>query len=79
MIFEDEEKTALITNKDLYYCKVMLFGLKNVGAIYQHLVHKVFKSQISRNIEVYVDDVLLKSTEAYRHIVNLKEAFGELR
>ncbi|XP_052295784.1 uncharacterized protein LOC127901823 [Citrus sinensis] len=40
----DQEKTAFITNRGLYYYKVMLFGLKNVGATYQWLVNKIFKS-----------------------------------
>lgn len=37
------------------------FGLKNVRATYQQLVNKIFKDQIGRNMEVYVDDILIKS------------------
>ena len=40
----------------------MLFGLKNVGAMYQRLMNKMFAQQIKRNVEVYVDNMLVKST-----------------
>ncbi|XP_034218924.1 uncharacterized protein LOC117630291 [Prunus dulcis] len=40
---------------------VMLFGMKNVGATYQMLVNKIFKKQIGKTIEVYVDDMLVKA------------------
>ena len=41
----------------------MPFGLKNAGATYQRLVNKMFSKQIGRNMEVYVDDMLIKSKE----------------
>ena len=66
-------------DKDLYCYKMMLFGLKNAGAIYQCLVNNVFKCEIDRNIEVYIDDMLVKSTEADRYIADLEEACGKLR
>ena len=46
MASEDEEHTAFITDKGIYYYKVMLFGLKNTRATYQWLVNKIFKMQI---------------------------------
>lgn len=52
----------------MYQYKVMLFGPKNEGATYQQLANKIFKHQIGRNIEVYVDDILLKSTKDIDHI-----------
>ena len=76
---EDEERTAFITERGLYCYKVMPFGLKNVGATYQRLVNKIFQDQIDRNMEVYVDDMLVKSIEAEEHIKDLQEAFGTLR
>ena len=57
----------------------MPFGLKNVGAIYQRLVNKMFSKQIRRNMEVYVDDMLVKSKEELAHLDDLKEMFATLR
>ena len=60
---EDQEKTAFIMSQGLYCYKVMPFGLKNAGATSQRLVKKMFSKQIGRNMEVYVDDMLVKSKE----------------
>ena len=76
---EDEEKIAFITNRGLYCYRVMPFGLKNAGAIYQQLVNKIFKEQIGRNMEVYMDDMLVKSKSSMNHVVDLEETFGTLR
>jgi hypothetical protein len=64
---EDREKTAFITDRGLYCYKVMPCSLKNVGATYQWLVNKMFQAQIGRNMEVYMDDILVKSTELIRY------------
>ena len=73
MAEEDYEKTGL-------YCyRVMPFGLKNIGATYQRLVNQMFNKQIGRNIEVYVDDMLVKSKEEEDHLDDLKETFNTLR
>ena len=50
----------------------MPFGLKNAGAIYQRLVNKMFNKKISKNMEVYVDDMLVKSKEELAHLDDLK-------
>lgn len=57
----------------------MPFGLKNTRATYQKLVNKMFKNQIGRNTEVYIDDLLVKSMELNQHIKDLREAFDVLR
>ena len=57
----------------------MPFGLKNEGATYQRLVNKMFSKQIDRNMEVYVDDMLIKSKEELAHLDNLKETFVTLK
>ena len=57
----------------------MPFGLKNVGATYQRLVNKMFNNQIGRNMEVYVDDMLIKSKEELTHLNDLRETFATLR
>ena len=56
----------------------MAFGLKNAGATYQRLVNRMFASQIGRNMEVYVDDMLTKSITADRHVDDLQETFDVL-
>ncbi|KAL5551148.1 hypothetical protein UlMin_001324 [Ulmus minor] len=76
---EDQEHTAFLTNQGLYCYKVMSFGLKNAGATYQRLVNKMFKNQIGKIMEVYVDDMLVKSLKTEEHIQNLKETFEILR
>ena len=79
MAKEDQEKTAFITSQGLYCYKVMPFGLKNAGATYQRLVNKMFDQQIGRNMEVYVDDMLVKSKEELAHLDDLKETFATLK
>ena len=79
MYLPDREKTSFIMNKGLYCYNVMPFGLKNVGATYQRLVNKMFHSQIGRNMEVYVNDMLVKSKRMKDHITDLDEAFKILK
>jgi len=67
----DQEKTSFITDRGLYCYKMMPFGLKNAGATYQRLVNRMFRSQIGKNVEVYVDDMLVKSIRATKHIEDL--------
>ena len=58
---DDKAKTAFITSQGVYNYIMMPFGLKNAGATYQRLVDYVFADQKSRNMEVYVDDSIVKS------------------
>ena len=76
---EDQEKTAFITSQGLYCYKVMPFGLKNAEATYQRLVNKMFNRQIGRNMEVYVDDILVKSKEELTHLDDFRETFTTLK
>ena len=57
----------------------MPFGLKNAGPTYQKLVNKMFSKQIGRNMEVYVDDMLVKSKEELTHLDDLRETFATLK
>ena len=57
----------------------MPFGLKNVGTTYQRLVNKMFSQQIGRNMEVYVDDMFVKSKEELTHLDDLNETFATLK
>ncbi|KAM1580634.1 hypothetical protein ACFX1Z_041919 [Malus domestica] len=60
----DQEHTAFTTDRGLYCYKVMPFGLKNAEATYQRLVNSMFAEQIGKSMEVYVDDMLVKSKHA---------------
>ena len=57
----------------------MSFGLKNVGAKYQRLVTKIFKLLLGKTMEVYIDDMLVKSKQRPDHITHLQEAFDLLK
>ncbi|KAL0408102.1 UNVERIFIED_CONTAM: Transposon Ty3-G Gag-Pol polyprotein [Sesamum radiatum] len=65
--------------KITFYYVAMPFRLKNAGATYQKLVDKIFRPQLGRNMEVYVDDVLVKSKVAHQHVEDFKETFAVLR
>uniref|UniRef100_A0A2N9F8L8 Uncharacterized protein n=1 Tax=Fagus sylvatica TaxID=28930 RepID=A0A2N9F8L8_FAGSY len=69
---EDREKTAFITPLGIYCYKVMPFGLKNAGATYQRMVTKMFKDQIGRTMEIYIDDMVGKKQIKSRVIQELK-------
>jgi hypothetical protein len=58
---------------------MMPFRLKNARATYQRLVNRMFRDHIGRNVEVYVDDMLVKCTQAPEHIADLREIFATLR
>ncbi|CAL2278566.1 unnamed protein product [Prunus armeniaca] len=75
----DRKHTAFITDRGLYCYNVMPFGLKNAGATYQRLVNKIFAELISTSMEVYVDDMLVKSRTADDHLQNLSLMFGTLK
>ena len=61
MFQPDEEKTTFVTPQGLYCYRVMLFRFKNVGATYHKLITKILKPLISRTVEVYIDDIVVKS------------------
>ena len=67
----NQEKTSFVTSQGLFCYKVMSFGLKNVGTMYQRLMNKMFAHQIGRNVQVYVDDMLVKSLREDNHLDDL--------
>ena len=71
----NQEKTSFITSQGLFCYMVMPFGLKNVGTTYQRLVNHMFRPQIGRNVEVYVDDMLVKSVDKEKYLEDLQETF----
>jgi hypothetical protein len=76
---DDKNKTAFIMPHDIYCYKVLTFGLKNAGATYQKAIQKCLKTQIGKNVEAYVDDVVVKTTEEDKLITDLTEIFANLR
>jgi hypothetical protein len=76
---DDEDKTTFITPHGIYCYKVMTFGLKNAGATYQKAIQKFLKTQIGKNVEAYVDDVVVKTTEEDKLIADLTKTFANLR
>ncbi|KAI5342892.1 hypothetical protein L3X38_010768 [Prunus dulcis] len=76
---EDQAHTSFITDRGLYCYKVMPFGLKNARATYQRLVNHLFAPLIGNTMEVYVDDMLVKSRTADQHIPNLSAMFTILK
>ncbi|KAL2232611.1 UNVERIFIED_CONTAM: Retrovirus-related Pol polyprotein from transposon 17.6 [Sesamum indicum] len=79
MAEEDQDKTSFVTERGIYCYKVMPFGLKNAGATYQRLVNRMFEDQIGKTMEVYVDDMLVKSSRSRDHIAYLEQTFATLR
>ncbi|GKF50411.1 reverse transcriptase domain-containing protein [Tanacetum coccineum] len=79
MAKEDEEKTAFITGQGVFCYTKMPFGLRNAGATYQRLVDKALHKQIGRNLEVYVDDLVIKSRMEDEIVRDIEETFKTLR
>ncbi|XP_022886895.1 uncharacterized protein LOC111402791 [Olea europaea var. sylvestris] len=79
MYLIDEENTSFTTNRGLYCYKMMPFGLKNTEATYQKLINKMFVDVISKKMEVYVDDMLVKSLKVDDHVKHLDDTFRTLR
>ncbi|GJS19893.1 reverse transcriptase domain-containing protein [Tanacetum coccineum] len=79
MAESNEEKMAFHTSQGVYCYTKMPFGLKNAGATYQRLVDKAFDSQVGQNIEVYVDDLVIKSHTEAEMLRDIDETFRTLR
>ncbi|KAK1568798.1 hypothetical protein Q3G72_028909 [Acer saccharum] len=74
----DQEKTVFVTERGIFCYKVMPFSLKNAGATYQRLVNKMFAKMLGSTMEVYIDDMLVKSLVAQQHIDHLRQSFDVL-
>ena len=75
----DQEKTTFVTPTVNYYYKVMPFGLKNARSTYQRMITRMFEPQLGKNIEVYIDDMVVKSKVVSEHMGNLRNIFEILR
>ena len=79
LALDDLEKTAFVTSTGNYHYKVIPFGLRNIGSTYQWMMTKMFEPQLRRSIEVYVDDIVVKSKVVSKHVSDLTNIFGILR
>ena len=75
LALDDQEKTAFVTPTENYHYKVMPFGLKNAGSTYQRMMTKMFEPQLGRSIEVYIDDMVVKSKVVSEHVGDLTKFF----
>jgi hypothetical protein len=76
---EDQNKTSFITPFGAFCNTTMPFGLKSAGATYQWGIQRCLHSQLGRNAEAYIDDVVIKTQEDEGLISNLAETFNNLR
>ena len=75
---EDEEHTSFITPYGVFCYRTMPFGLKNAGATYQRMMQACLKEKIRRNVQVYVDDIVIKTYKAATLLDDLRETFAAL-
>jgi hypothetical protein len=75
---KDEDKMAFITPHGVYCYRTMPFGLKNARVTYQRCMQACLKEQIGRNVKVYVDDIVIKSTKPDSLLDDLQETFANL-
>ena len=78
-ILSDQEKTAFVTPTGNYHYTVMPFGLKNAVSTYQRMMTRMFEPHLEKNIEVYMDDMVVKSKVVFEHKGDLKNIFEILR
>jgi hypothetical protein len=79
LAIDDEEKTTFITSFEIICYTKMAFGLKNGGATYQKCIHIILEHQIGRNVEAYIDDIVVKLKKHVVLLDDLKETFDNLR
>ena len=79
LIAKDQEKTTFIFPYANYHYTVMFFRLKNIGATYQRMMTRMFRDMIGRTVEMYIDDMVVKSKQETRHIEDLQGVFEVLQ
>ena len=79
LALNDQEKTTFVTPIGNYHYKVMPFGLKNAGSTYQRMMTRMFESLLGKNIEIYMDDMVVKSKVISEHLGDLRVIFEILR
>ena len=76
---QDKGKTAFVIEWGTYCYRVMPFGLKNAGATYQRMATALFHDMMHQDVEVYVDDMVVKSKTPEEHLDSLRRFFLRLR
>ena len=79
LALDDQEKTAFVTPVGNYHYKVMPFSLKNAWSTYQRMMTKMFEPQLGKKVEVYIDDMVVKSKLVSEHVMDLTSIFEILR
>ena len=79
LALDDQEKTVFITPIRNYHHKVMSFGLKNARSTYQRMMTRMFESLLGKNIEIYIDDMVVKSKMVSEHLGDLRIIFEVLK
>ena len=79
LALDDQKKIAFVTLVGNYHYKVMSFALKNGGSTYQRMMTMMFESQLGKNIEIYIDDMVVKSKMVSKHLGDLRTIFEILR
>ena len=75
----DQEKIAFVTSIGNYHYKVMPFSLKNAGSTYQRMMTRMFEPQLGKSIEVYINDMVVKSKMVSKHVGDFRVIFDILR
>ena len=79
LALDDQGKTAFVTPVGNYHYKVMPFGLTNARSTYQRMMTRMFESQLGKNIEIYIDDMVVKSKVVLENLGDLGIIFEILR
>ena len=79
LTLSNQEKTSFLSPMGNFHYRVMPFKLKNVGSTYQRMVMRMFESRLGRNIEAYIDDMVVKSKEETEHLSDLGDIFAILK
>ena len=74
MALNDQERTIFVTSIGNYHYQVMPFDLKNAGATYQRMMTRMFEPQLGKNIEIYIDDMVVKSKTESKHVNEIGRA-----
>ena len=76
---KDMTKTTFTTEWGIYCYTVMPFGLKNAGATYQRMATALLHDMMHNEVEVYVDNMIVKSKDRESHTMNLRKFFERIK